>query len=197
MGMKIMMARADNCKKDKNSNLLLYHRNAWLEAKETYPKKTKTELRGVAKSNYIWLYRHDREWLDINSPEHQKFPNTNNRIDWAKRDSEVLFKVQKAVKEIRNSNDKPLRISLGRVGMMSSLQGLLDKHLDKMPQTKAYIESEVETDDDYRNRRIQWAINNLDVSGEEIKAWKVMRIAGIRKEYEKQVEECLVEYLRN
>lgn len=184
----------DNYEIDINSSLLQYHRNAWLEARETYPEKTKTELRGVAKANYIWLYRHDKEWLDINSPEHQKLPNTNNRIDWSKRDSEVLQKVKKAVGEIRNSNDKLVRISHGRVGLMCGLQGLLDKHLDKIPRTKAYIESVVETDDDYRKRRIHWAINRLDVSGEEIKAWKIMRLAGIRKEYEKQVEECLAEY---
>jgi hypothetical protein len=182
---------------DKDNNLFQYYRKAWLEAQETYPEKTKTELREITKSHYIWLYRNDRQWLDINSPEHQKLPNSNNRIDWVKRDSEVLNKVQKAVKEIRNSNDKPVKISLSRVGMMCGLQGLLDKHLDKMPQTKSYIESVVETDEDYRKRRIRWAINNLDVSGEEIKAWKVMRLAGIRKEYEKQVEECLVEYLMN
>lgn len=187
----------DNCKIDINSNLLQYHRNAWLEAQKSYIEKSKTELRDIAKSHYIWLYRHDRQWLDINSPEHQKLQCINDRIDWVKRDSEVLQEVKKAVEEIRNSKDKPVRISLGRIGMICSLQGLLDKHLDKMLQTKSYIESVVETDEDYRKRRIHWAINNLDVSGEEIKAWKVMRLAGIRKEYEKQVEECLEEYLRD
>ncbi len=180
-----------------NNSLLQYHRNVWQETQEAYPEKTKTKLRNIAKSNYIWLYRHDREWLDINSQEIQSPPITNRRIDWDKRDSEVLQNVKEAVEKIRNSVDKPKRISLGRIGMICGLQGLLDKHLGNMPLTKAFVESEVETDYDYRKRRIRWAINRLDVSGEEIKVWKVMRMAGIRKEYEKQVEECMDKYLRD
>ncbi len=99
-----------------------------------------------------------------------------------------MNKVQKVVKEIRNSNDKPVKISLGRVGMMCGLQGLLDKHLDKMPQTKSYIESVVETNKDYRKRRIHWAVQELTKSGKELKLWKVMKMAGIRSEYKKNIQ---------
>jgi hypothetical protein len=174
-------------------NLLEYHRKAWITTKATYPDKSKTELRKIAKSDFIWLYRHDREWLDINSPEHQKLQCTNGRVDWVKRDLEVLQEVKKAVGEIQDSKDKPVRISLGRIGMISGLQGLVDKHLDKMPQTKRYIDKVADTDDSFRKRRIIWAVQKLTKSGEELKLWKVMRMAGIRKEYEKQAEECLSE----
>lgn len=174
-------------------NLQEYHRTAWIEVKAAYPDKSKTELRKIAKSHFIWLYRHDREWLDINSPEHQKLQCTNGRVDWVKRDSEVLQEVKKAVEEIQDSKDKPVRISLGRIGMISGLQGLLDKHVDKMPQTKRYIDKVADTDDSFRKRRIIWAVQKLTKSGEELKLWKVMRMAGIRKEYEKQAEECLID----
>lgn len=177
----------------KHSNLLEYHRNTWIATKAAYSDKSKTELRRIAKSHFIWLYRHDREWLDINSPEHQKLQCTNGRIDWVKRDSEVLQEVKKAVEVIRDSKEKPVKISLGRIGMICGLQGLLDKHLDKMPQTKRYIDKVVDNDDSFRKRRIIWAIHELTKSGEELKLWKVMRMAGIRKEYEKQAEECLAD----
>ncbi|QNU68082.1 TnsD family transposase [Ruminiclostridium herbifermentans] len=174
-----------------NDSLLYNHRNAWLLAKKTYPDKSKTELRSIAKAHYAWLYRHDKDWLDKNSPEHQKIQINSTRVDWIARDFEVLQKVKDAEKEILNTKGKPERISLSRIGRVSGLLGLLEKHLDKLPQTKAYIEAVSETDDAYRKRRILWAIQKLSESGEEPKLWKVMRIAGIRKEYEKQAEECL------
>ena len=199
LGLKTQWTYTDcekNQEKNENPNycnLQEYHRNAWIEVKAAYPDKSKTELRKIAKSHFIWLYRHDREWLDINSPEHQKLQCTNGRVDWVKRDSEVLQEVKKAVEAIRDSKEKPVKISLGRIGIICGLQGLLEKHLDKMPQTKRYIDKVAETDDSFRRRRIVWAVQELTNSGEELKLWKVMRMAGIRKEYEKQAEECLAD----
>lgn len=183
----------DNVFSEKDS-LLDQHRNAWLLASKYYPDKSKTELRNIAKAHYVWLYRHDKDWLDKNSPEHKKVQINSTRVDWIVRDFEVLQKAKDAVTETLNIKGKPEKISLSRIGRVCGLLGLLEKHLDKLPQTKAYIEAVTETDDDYRKRRIIWAIQRLSESGEELKLWKVMRIAGIRKEYEKQAEECLVEH---
>lgn len=57
------------------------------------------------------------------------------------------------------------------------------KHLDKMPATKKYVESIVETREQFGERGIQWAINEMQKDGEPILWWRVIRRAGIfRKE---------------
>lgn len=178
-----------------NDNLRYHHRNGWLLTRETYPDKSKTELRSVTKAHYAWLYRHDRDWLNGNSPEYKKIQTKAARVDWNARDSEALQKVKTAVTEILKTKGKPERISLSRIGRICGLLALLEKHLDKLPQTKAYVQDVSETDEDYRKRRMIWAAQELSELGEEPKLWKVMRKAGIRKEYEKQAEEYFTEYL--
>ncbi|MEH2163985.1 MAG: hypothetical protein V7K38_23785 [Nostoc sp.] len=41
-----------------------------------------------------------------------------------------------------------------------------------MPLTQAYLESAVETVEEFQMRRIKWAIKLLDKCGEEIMRWK-------------------------
>jgi len=64
----------------------------------------------------------------------------------------------------------------------------LEKHLDKLPRTRAYLDSVKESDRDFRIRRIKWAIQELEKEGQELKEWRILRKAGIRKEYEKYIE---------
>ncbi len=164
------------------------HRGAWLEVQSSCKSASKTELRRIAKAHYAWLYRHDREWLDKNSPQSKLTKVDNLRVNWVERDKQVLYEVKQAVKDILAIKEKPIRICLSRIGKMIGLLGLLEKHLDKMPMTEAYIQAVSETDSDYRKRKIRWAVEELIRSGKEPKVWNVMREAGIRTEYTMEFE---------
>ena len=83
--------------------------------------------------------------------------------------------------------DKPVRIIVGRVGSSLGLKGLFDKHLDKLPLTRSYLESVTETVEDFQIRRIEWAIAELEDRGEEIKEWKILRLAALRKDLSNKV----------
>ena len=74
--------------------------------------------------------------------------------------------------------NKPVRITVSKIGTTIGLKALLEKHLDKLPQTKAYLESVTETVEEFQIRRIEWAIRELDRRGEEKKDWKILRLAG-------------------
>ncbi|BAY32884.1 Tn7-like transposition protein D [Nostoc carneum NIES-2107] len=160
------------------NSINIKYREAWKDLQYQYPEASKTALRRLAKGTYAWLYRHDKEWLHQNSPDFKVSVPSLGKVDWVKRDKQVLEEVKKAVLSLLSA-EKPVRITIGRIGRTINLLALLEKHLSEMPLTKAYLDSVIETVEDFQIRRIQWAIQQLDNHGEEILAWKVIRVAGL------------------
>ena len=74
---------------------------------------------------------------------------------------------------------------------MTGLKALLEHKLDKLPLTKTYLQETVESVEMFQDRRIQWAIKFLEQQGEEVKSWKIMRIAGLKNNGIKRVENIL------
>ena len=173
---------------DFEQNIKQGHRNNWLSLIEQNPSMSKTQLRQLAKASFIWLYRHDGLWLKDNSPSICYERSDYKKIDWEKRDEGTLEKAKNAVKELLVLKEKPQRITISGIGKRIGLLSLLEKHIDKMPKTKVFIESVVENDVDYRKRRVIWAIHILHASGEELQEWKILRKAGIRTEYYEEVK---------
>lgn len=175
--------------KKSNTNIKTYpessyqiNRKKWLDACIQMPTFFKTQIRKVIPDIYAWLYRHDNEWLINNSPIKVKKDPKNNRVNWNMRDTEILNSAKKSVESLLKSKDKPERISISRTGKMIGYSGLFDKHLDKLPQTKKYLCSIADTPDSYRLKKIRWAIDEIESSGEQASMWKVMRKATIRDE---------------
>lgn len=178
--------------KDKGSSITTadkrdYYRGEWLKLMNQYPNKSKTELRQLNKAVYAWLYRNDKDYLQLNSPE-PRYTYKNTRVDWDKRDKEKLDKVKVAVEKMLNSTEKPERITISLIGSKLGIRGLLEKHLDKMPLTKQCLDSVKESRKNFQLRRIKWAVQELKRQGEILKLWKVLRKAGVRKAYLKSLE---------
>jgi len=72
---------------------------------------------------------------------------------------------------------------VGRIGAIAGVRPLLEKHLDHLPKTKKYLDQTVESEEQYRWRKIQWAIKELEREGKPVQEWSVLRKAGIRKEH--------------
>ena len=156
------------------------NRAKWLECCDQNLTFKKTQIRKLSPDSYIWLYRHDREWLNSHSPISVKEKPINKRVDWQLRDIEMRTKIQKYVITMLKSTDKPHRICVSRIGKELGCSDLLQKHLDKMPETKAYINLASDTADNYNTRKIKWAMAQLQNSGEKLAMWKALRLAGIR-----------------
>lgn len=171
-------------------DLKIQHRNRWKALQKLYPEASKTTLRQLAKASYAWLYRHDRKWLNQNSPTLKVPTPSYNRVDWLERDKQVLAQVQAAVQLLLIA-DKPIRITVSRIAKSIDLLALFEQHLNRMPLTKAYLESVTETVEDFQIRRIQWAIKHLDERQEEVKAWKVIRVAGLKENFSDRVRAAL------
>ncbi|UZQ84762.1 TnsD family transposase [Thermoclostridium stercorarium] len=118
-----------------------YYRKRWNELRKQYPEMGKTQLRQVDKALFAWLYRNDKEWLNQNSPDKKVSNTVNRRVDWNQRDNEILSQIKEIVDKMLNSDEKPERITISLIGSKLGIRGLLEKHLDKLPKTKAYLDS--------------------------------------------------------
>ena len=63
------------------------------------------------------------------------------------------------------------------------------KRKEKLPLTKAYIESELESLEEYHIRKIKWAIEELERQGKEITLWNLIETAGVKPKYMKYIVE--------
>jgi len=137
------------------------YRNAWQTAKEANPTLSKTELRKLVPKVYIWLYRNDRDWLDKNSPTSIKKKVISTRVDWIQRDKELV----KLIKDFLNSIDKkakPIRITKRYIAVSIGKLSWIEKHLERLPLTRQFIESIAESSLEYRERLNVW--KNLNKS---------------------------------
>lgn len=174
-----------------NHNPQAEYRQQWLDLQKTYPDATKTTLRKQFPALYAWLYRNDKDWLNEHSPTLQRPVSTNNRVNWQERDKQIKLQVEEAVTQLLNL-DVPQRITIGKIGTMTGLKAMLEQKLDKLPLTQAYLSEVTESVTKFQNRRIQWAIAEIHRRGEEVKTWKVMRLAGMKEHEFERVEKMVL-----
>ncbi|WP_071396669.1 TnsD family Tn7-like transposition protein [Bacillus tuaregi] len=163
-------------------------RREWLNLIKQYPHSSKTELRQLNNRVFTWLYRNDRNWLNRNSPKIKSTVNDNHRVDWEQRDEEIYENVRIAVNDMLTVG-KPVRITISSVGSRIGIRPLLEKHLDKLPMTKAYLNDKTESIKDFQIRRLQWAVQELEKDGQDLSLWRIYRKAGIRENFQKDLQE--------
>ncbi len=177
---------------NKDDETIQRHREEWLYLTSHYPDCSITKFKELNQALYAWLYRNDKKWLNSNSPVNHKGNNsTQNRVDWERRDNEILGLVQTTVELLITSKAKPEQITISKIGKKIGRLSLLEKHLDKLPQTNNYLAQVIETRRDYHIRRIQWAIEELENEGADLKWWKVIKKAGIREETSEELKRIL------
>ena len=160
-----------------NKNYELQYSEDILKYKKYHP----TCIRKALKKQYAWLYRNNRKWLFDNLPNINKnyINKINNRVNWNKRDEEILLKIRKTYVMIMKSDEK-VRITKSMFGRILGISALLDYYLDKMPKTKKYLLKINESVEQYQERRVKKICRNFFNKRIIIRKWKVMRIAGLK-----------------
>ncbi|MEH7114573.1 TnsD family transposase [Neobacillus niacini] len=171
--------------------LLKSHRHAWLQLQKEHPNLSKTELRNLAPPTYAYLYRHDKEWLQNNSPIKRVYRSENKRVNWKKRDKEILRRVQMGTDELLSRKEDWIRITVKSLGDFIGERALLEQHLDKMPETKSYLQKVRESENGFRLRRVKSVLQEMHEAGEVIKTWSVLRRAGIKPKFEEEVKKFI------
>lgn len=133
--------------------------------------------------DYMWLYRYDWEWLEVqDKPQQKRVRKTGFIVDWLERDKVVLGEVKKAYKSIQGEN-KPKRITIAELSrhMEGNSGDFLHNCLNKLTQTKKYLEVIIETTEQFQIRRLEWAASELQKESFKIKGWELIKLAGLNK----------------
>ena len=164
-----------------SSELLEANRLAWSRlVKKFGPKQARSISSGGAV--YAWLYRHDSKWLlETNAKFRFTHTTRNKRVDWMKRDKEVVEQMRETIEKNKDDPDCPRRTT--RWLLLQTPKGNSNiKNLHKLPLTSAFIEAASETISEYQTRRLARAFKKLELSGEAVKRWKLLRMAGLSKQ---------------
>jgi len=151
-------------------------RQMWIQLITDNPNANRSLLKTLASTDYNRLVKSDRAWLEEHLP-----PSTQSSyVDWMSRDTEYLEKIQEAISELRDSTGKPIWISLHRITLQTGIHQIRNKKsLTKMPKTAAFLGENVESIDDWRKRKIIWAIRILRENDKTVTPFKIAAVAAI------------------
>lgn len=144
---------------------------------------------GVRKSRYsgggglyAWLYRYDRDWLLLINRRYPKhIEMKNDRVDWSKRDRDVVKELIQLKNMTKQKVDLPRRSKnwyLSQITYTSTIA----KNMDRLPLVRMFLVRYAEDVATYQTRRIIRSIEKLKTSNTVIKRWRVLRLSGLSGE---------------
>lgn len=90
-----------------------------------------------------------------------------------------MIKLKIIVNKRLTSEEKPIRLSMQKIGEMTRIKDGLKNQLENMPQSKNLIESILESKHEYYIRIVKWAANQLNLNSEGVTAKEILHVAGI------------------
>lgn len=160
------------------------------------PQKSIKDIKKDYYKQYMWLYRNDKEWLEQNISKLKNLSNSkyikNNSKLWRMRDNEILSRLVNEYKILINSK-RQIRITKSLLGRRIKMLAQIEKHLDKLPQTKAFLNKVCESVDEFQVRRVDKICFDLYEKHELLVAWKIKRLAGLKSNVSSTVEKKIYE----
>jgi len=151
-------------------------REKWLQLIAENPGSNRSQLKDKGKGLHSWIYRYDRDWYNKVTPKGDLGKEKSATIDWDKRDEECLKLAKKAVAIILHREGKPIRITPSSIRNTEGLGSWF--HNKKLVRTQRYLKEIKEDIDEFRIRKIKWAINEMICKGYSITPYKVQIYAG-------------------
>lgn len=167
------------------------YRSRWMEAcgdKHGYASDAMKKVPEV----YIWLNRHDGEWLKKHS-RYKRRGGNKTFGDWKKKDDSYSKIILQTAERIRNGPYKHRQITKTMILREAGIEFLNPEKLLRLPKTQAALDSVIETRGEYYQRKIRSAVTDLTEQGVETSKWKILRQASIPDKY---AEECWLLYQR-
>lgn len=153
-------------------------RALWLDACLAHPDWSRKRLAEGYRAEFSWLYRHDRQWLQENSPAPLERSGSTARVDWPAVDRQFAADIPVLAGRIKTVKP-PVRVSFAEIERGLSKPGWISKRVQKLPLTVAAINGVVEGLEDFQLRRVNWAADELQANGLPVQAWRIRRLAGL------------------
>ena len=151
----------------------LQYRQRWLDAIAANPAITRNQLRLLDSKADQWLHRNDAAWVGENSP-----PSRKSVTKWADHDDECVLRVKTAIDKMRSAPGNPKRISITAISKAAGIPKLSRiLKSGKLPKTKAIVDANAETLEQWQKKRIILAVQQMRERDELLTAYKVRRAA--------------------
>lgn len=159
------------------------------------PGISRTAIKERLKKQYIYLYRHDKDWLNANIPKLQnKSIQKSEAVNWESRDNELLSILKKTYDKILKEQNKN-RISKTLLLRKSKKQSILEKHINKLPKCKEFIEHNTESIQEFQIRRVNKVCEDIMAQDRELTRWEIIRRAGLRPNTDNRVNTVIENYI--
>jgi hypothetical protein len=133
---------------------------------------------------YARLYRRDRAWLlGTNAKSHRQRPCPPARVDWVRRDARLAERIALEAQRVRIELPRR-RITRALLAARLGRSALVEKKLDCLPQARAALDAHCEAPRAYRVRKLTAARDVFGVAGAMLSRSKLLRVAGIRREFD-------------
>ena len=160
------------------------------------PQITVKEIKKNFYKQYIWLYKNEKEWLELNISKLKNYNvvnyERNNAKLWENRDDDILSLLTDEYKNLMNQK-KLIRITKSLLGRRIGKSAQLEKYLHKLPKTKVYLDKICETVEEFQIRRIDCLCFNMIQNYEPLAIWRIKRLAGLKNNISKTVEDKIYE----
>ncbi|UQS90733.1 TnsD family transposase [Pseudomonas chlororaphis subsp. piscium] len=131
------------------------------------------------KPGYLWLYRHDREWLAQYVAAHPFIRSRRDLTDWDARDSALARELSIANDRLRAAEGKPQKVTPAALcRLIAYSHGFLRKP-NHFPKSIAMMKELIESTHNHQIRKIKWAIGTYRLDERCAKS-VVYRFSGIR-----------------
>ena len=159
------------------------YRLSWVDMLKRHPSAGVKELRGIESggATYSWLYRNDKNWLMSNRPRRKVNAQSHYVVNYSDWDAKNIEHLDSVYGEIASAPD---RRRLTRTLFIKTLprSNSVEKHLSDLPRTIDWLASHEETVEEYQLYRLNIAFGKIKKNNLEIKRWRLLRYANIRKE---------------
>lgn len=166
-------------------------RTAWSNAHAAAPNFARKQLRMHIPAVYMWLYRHDRDWLEDHSPAAIKLVREKARINWTVVDAETAETLRREALTLL-IQVPPCPVTRAALERALGRRGWLEKRLHKLPFCAATLLEVTESDEAFQCRRIIWADTELRRRGLPVQVWRLRRLAGLPALCAREVESALL-----
>ena len=166
------------------------YRKAWLDLQQNHPNLGRKALSELEPALFMWLYRHDKEWLVTNQPAAKVSRRVRVVSPWASLDLEWMQRVTDLAEKIRQELP-PRKVTLAEICRRTADPTWLSSHLRRLPNTAVLLGRLRDTTASFQRRRVAWAAHELARAGQSLAVWRIRRKAGLSRQVTMEVEAAL------
>lgn len=159
------------------------YKEKWLALMKEYPGASRSELRIKDPRTYNFFGRNEKEWFNVNSPPAENIKANRLQQLWEERDIQLLQQTIQLIEKWDEGEMKISRITISRIGRRLGKSSMLNKHMEKLPKTKEYIDGVIEDDKTFIKRNIRFVILNAQRNGDNLAVWEILNKVGAYRNF--------------